>query len=59
MATLATTPEGIPVIILKEGSSRAYGKEALRNNIAAVKAVQEALRTTYGPRGMDKKLVIV
>jgi thermosome len=57
MATLATTPEGIPVIILKEGSSRAYGKEALRNNIAAVKAVQEALRTTYGPRGMDKMLV--
>ncbi|BCU67388.1 thermosome subunit [Sulfolobales archaeon HS-7] len=57
MATLATTPEGIPVIILKEGSSRSYGKEALRNNIAAVKAVQEALRTTYGPRGMDKMLV--
>lgn len=57
MATLATTPEGIPVIILKEGSSRSYGREALRNNIAAVKAVQEALRTTYGPRGMDKMLV--
>jgi len=56
-ATVATTPEGIPVIILKEGSSRTYGKEALRINIAAVKAVEEALKTTYGPRGMDKMLV--
>ena len=56
-ATVATTPEGIPVIILKEGSSRAYGKEALRINIAAVKAVEEALKSTYGPRGMDKMLV--
>jgi thermosome subunit len=56
-ATVATTPEGIPVIILKEGSSRAFGKEALRANIAAVKAVEEALKTTYGPRGMDKMLV--
>jgi len=56
-ATVATTPEGIPVIILKEGSSRAYGKEALRINIAAVRAVEEALKSTYGPRGMDKMLV--
>jgi len=56
-ATVATTPEGIPVIILKEGSSRTYGKEALRINIAAVKAVEEALKTIYGPRGMDKMLV--
>ncbi len=56
-ATVAQTPEGIPVIILKEGSSRTYGKEALRINIAAIKAVQEALRSTYGPRGMDKMLV--
>jgi len=56
-ATVATTPEGIPVIILKEGSSRTYGKEALRVNIAAVKAIEEALKSTYGPRGMDKMLV--
>ncbi|AWR94451.1 thermosome subunit beta [Acidianus brierleyi] len=56
-ATVATTPEGIPVIILKEGSSRTYGKEAVRANIAAVKAVEEALKSTYGPRGMDKMLV--
>ncbi|BDC19280.1 thermosome subunit beta [Acidianus sp. HS-5] len=56
-ATVATTPEGIPVIILKEGSSRTYGKEAVRLNIAAVKAVEEALKSTYGPRGMDKMLV--
>lgn len=56
-ATVATTPEGIPVIILKEGSSRTYGKEAVRVNIAAVRAVEEALKSTYGPRGMDKMLV--
>jgi thermosome len=56
-ATVAQTPEGIPVIILKEGSSRSYGKEALRVNISAVKIVQEMLKTTYGPRGMDKMLV--
>ncbi|AWR97241.1 thermosome subunit [Acidianus sulfidivorans JP7] len=56
-ATVATTPEGIPVIILKEGSSRTYGKEAVRANIAAVKTVEEALKSTYGPRGMDKMLV--
>jgi thermosome len=56
-ATVAQTPEGIPVIILKEGSSRTYGKDAIRANIAAVKAVAEMLRTTYGPKGMDKMLV--
>ncbi|MEM0283587.1 MAG: thermosome subunit beta [Sulfolobales archaeon] len=50
-------PTGIPVIILKEGSSRTTGRDALRVNMMAAIAVAEMLRTTYGPRGMDKMLV--
>jgi thermosome len=48
---------GVPVIILKEGSQRAAGREALRNNMMAAMAVAEILKTTYGPKGMDKMLV--
>jgi thermosome len=46
-----------PIIVLKEGTSRETGKGALANNIAAAKAVAEAVRTTLGPKGMDKMLV--
>ncbi|MEB2836587.1 MAG: thermosome subunit beta [Desulfurococcales archaeon] len=53
----AVEPTGIPVIILKEGTQRTYGREALRSNIMAVRAVAEILKTTYGPKGMDKMLV--
>jgi len=49
--------QGIPVLILKEGSTRTAGYEALRNNMMAAVTVAEMLRTTYGPRGMDKMLV--
>ncbi len=49
--------QGIPVLILKEGSTRTAGQEALRNNMMAAITVAEMLRTTYGPRGMDKMLV--
>ncbi len=48
---------GIPVLILKEGSQRAFGREALRMNIMAARAVAEALRATLGPKGMDKMLI--
>jgi len=48
---------GVPVIILKEGTQRAAGREALRNNMMAAMAVAEILKTTYGPKGMDKMLV--
>jgi len=48
---------GVPVLILKEGTRRTVGKEALRNNILAARSVAEAVRTTLGPRGMDKMLV--
>ncbi len=48
---------GVPIIILKEGTERKRGKDAQKNNIAAAIAVAEAVRTTLGPKGMDKMLV--
>ncbi|KKM66966.1 hypothetical protein LCGC14_1475890 [marine sediment metagenome] len=48
---------GVPILILKEGTERKQGKNAQKNNIAAAKAVSEAVRTTLGPKGMDKMLV--
>src|SRR5512136_1520507 len=57
MAYLTQTQSGQPVLILKEGTSRSRGKEAQRNNIMAARIVGEVLRTTLGPRGMDKMLV--
>ena len=57
MAYLTQTQSGQPVLILKEGTSRSRGKEAQRNNIMAAKVIAEAIRSTLGPRGMDKMLV--
>ena len=48
---------GQPVLILPEGSLRTKGKEALKANIAAARAVADTVRTTLGPKGMDKMLV--
>ncbi len=48
---------GVPVIVLKEGTERRQGRNAQRNNIAASIAVSEAVRTTLGPKGMDKMIV--
>lgn len=48
---------GQPVLILPEGTLRTRGKTAQENNIAAAKAVADAVRTTLGPKGMDKMLV--
>jgi thermosome len=48
---------GQPIIILRENVERNYGKEAQRSNITAAKAIAGAVRTTLGPRGMDKMLV--
>jgi len=57
MAYLAQTQSGQPVLILKEGTSRSRGREAQRNNIMAARVIAEAIRSTLGPRGMDKMLV--
>jgi len=48
---------GQPVLILPEGTLRQTGRGAQKNNIAAAKAVADAVRTTLGPKGMDKMLV--
>jgi thermosome len=48
---------GIPVLILKEGSTRSRGKEAQRNNIMAARIIAETVKTSLGPKGMDKMLV--
>jgi len=46
-----------PIFILSEDALRQTGKDAQRNNIAAATAVSEIVRTTLGPKGMDKMLV--
>lgn len=46
-----------PIFILSEGTSRTRGKDAHKNNIAAAKLIADAVRTTLGPKGMDKMLV--
>ena len=46
-----------PVLILREGTSRSRGRDAQRSNIMAAKIVAEIIRSTIGPRGMDKMLV--
>src|SRR6056297_3485199 len=48
---------GQPLFILSEDSQRTSGRDAQKSNISAGKAVSEAVRTTLGPRGMDKMLV--
>jgi len=49
--------QGQPVIILKEGTDREKGSGAVHNNIAAARAVADAVKSTLGPKGMDKMLV--
>jgi chaperonin GroEL (HSP60 family) len=46
-----------PIFILPEGYQRTQGKSAQRTNIAAAKLVAETVRTTLGPKGMDKMIV--
>jgi thermosome len=51
------TLQGTPVLILKEGTQRTVGRDAQRLNIMAARVIAEAVRTTLGPKGMDKMLV--
>jgi archaeal chaperonin len=53
----ATTSSGQQVLVLKEGSSESKGRDAQRNNIFAAKLVAEIVKSSLGPRGMDKMLV--
>ena len=54
----AQTPKGnLPVVLLKDGASETKGREAQKNNIAAGKIIADIVRSSLGPRGMDKMLV--
>jgi len=48
---------GQPVLILREGTTRSRGREAQRANITAAKVVAETVKSSLGPKGMDKMLV--
>ena len=50
-------PGSQPIILLKEGSSQSSGKDAQKNNIMAAKLIAEIVKSSLGPRGMDKMLV--
>src|SRR3989304_5066363 len=54
---ISMMPAGTQILILKEGTKRERGKGAQFNNIAAAKTVADAVRSTLGPRGMEKMLV--
>ncbi|MEM2103497.1 MAG: thermosome subunit beta [Candidatus Bathyarchaeia archaeon] len=55
---MSAVPSGtVPVLVLKEGTGRTTGREAQRNNITAAKIIAELVKTTLGPKGMDKMLV--
>jgi thermosome len=48
---------GVPVLILKEGSTRSRGREAQHTNIMAARIIAETVKSSLGPKGMDKMLV--
>jgi len=54
---MATQLGGTPILVLPERFSRYMGRDAQRMNITAARIIAEAVRTTLGPRGMDKMLV--
>lgn len=47
----------VPILVLKEGTQREKGRGAQSSNIAAARAIADAVKSTLGPRGMDKMLV--
>ncbi|MSV33177.1 MAG: thermosome subunit [Nitrosarchaeum sp.] len=56
MASIQQTPNG-PILVLRESALQQKGKDAQHNNIAAAKLVAELVRSSLGPRGLDKMLV--
>lgn len=54
---MAAPSYGQPILILKEGSERRKGREAQSNNILAAKTLATIVKSTLGPKGMDKMLV--
>jgi chaperonin GroEL (HSP60 family) len=53
------TPEQnrVPIVLLKEGATETKGKDARKNSITAAKLIAQIIRSSLGPRGMDKMLV--
>ena len=56
MASIQQTPQG-PVLVLKESALQQKGKDAQKNNITAAKLVADLVKSSLGPRGLDKMLV--
>lgn len=56
MASIEQTPQG-PVLVLKESALQQKGRDAQKNNIMAAKLVADLVKTSLGPRGLDKMLV--
>ena len=56
MASIQQTPNG-PVLVLKESALQEKGRDAQKNNIAAAKLVADLVKSSLGPRGLDKMLV--
>jgi thermosome len=54
---LSAQAGGVPVLILREGSGRSGGRDAQRNNIMAARTIAEAVKSSLGPKGMDKMMV--
>jgi len=57
LSSFPTQAGGIPILVLKEGSNRSRGREAQHSNITAAKVIAESVRSSLGPKGMDKMLV--
>ena len=55
--TVQASGVNMPVVLLKDGATQTKGRDAQKNNIAAAKIIAEIVRTSLGPRGMDKMLV--
>ncbi|NMC07717.1 MAG: thermosome subunit, partial [Candidatus Lokiarchaeota archaeon] len=49
--------QNVPILVLKEGTDRKTGKDAQKNNIAAAVAISEVIKSTLGPKGLDKLMV--
>src|ERR1700694_1342813 len=56
-ASYVTTSKGQQILLLREGPSKSRGRRAQSNNISAAKLIAEIVKTSLGPRGMDKMLV--
>ena len=57
MSSFPTQAGGTPILVLREGSNRSRGREAQHGNITAAKVIAESVRSSLGPKGMDKMLV--